>query len=176
MSLMQGALSRDEAVVKFTDLFGEEVVKKLQNSDWKARLEGMEEVLGRATDGSLNSSTAIVCQGLAQLPGWAEKNFQVMGKQFEVIRVLATDAPNFGRRDACVGINGIFEKMSDMKLKGPGSGALTAMAEAVGPAFVATLLHNKAAKHTNPKLLAEVLGWISTSIEEFGLTGFNVKV
>eukprot|EP00983_Pelagomonas_calceolata_P107693 1159375-Pelagomonas_calceolata.AAC.3 len=42
--------------------------------------------------------------------------------------------------------------MSDMKLKGPSFETLTIIAEAVGPQFVSTMLHKKAAGHKNPKV------------------------
>lgn len=52
------------------------------------------------------------CSTLAQgvgsaLPGWGEKNFQVMSKQFEVVQAAAAHAVGvFGKTDALVGING----------------------------------------------------------------------
>lgn len=50
-------------------------------------------------------------QGMAHIPGWGEKNFQVMAKQFEVIKCLATDAQTLTRRDGFVAINGLVEKV-----------------------------------------------------------------
>jgi len=43
-------------------------------------------------------------------------------------------------------------QVSDMKLKGPSFETLTIIAEAVGPQFVGTMLHKKAAAHKNPKV------------------------
>lgn len=65
--------------------------------------------------------------------------------------------------------------MADLKLKGPSFDALTAIAEATGPSFVASMLHKKAAPHKNPKILSEVLNWMAQAIEEFGLQCFVVK-
>lgn len=42
--------------------------------------------------------------------------------------------------------------MSDPKLKAVAGEALSALAEAVGPQFVATQLHKKAAVHKSPKV------------------------
>ena len=42
--------------------------------------------------------------------------------------------------------------MADPKLKAPTGEALSALAEAVGPQFVATQLHKKAAIHKSPKV------------------------
>ena len=43
-------------------------------------------------------------------------------------------------------------QVSDMKLKGPSFETLSTLAEAVGPQFVASMLHKKAAAHKNPKV------------------------
>ncbi len=44
--------------------------------------------------------------GMGVLPGWSEKNFQVQAKQFEVVRAVASEAPNFSLHDAFVAISG----------------------------------------------------------------------
>ena len=68
---MQEALARH---------FGDGPVAQLKSADWKLRKEGMEAVLeaivawGSFSDGIRVGETI---QGLAYLPGWAEKNFQV---------------------------------------------------------------------------------------------------
>lgn len=68
---MQEALARH---------FGDATIAQLKSADWKARKEGMEAVVeavgswGSFSDGIKVGETV---QGLAFLPGWAEKNFQV---------------------------------------------------------------------------------------------------
>ena len=92
-------------------------------------------------------------QGLSYLPGWAEKNFQVLAKAFEVIAQLAmAEGVSVSKRDAFLAIGGMVDKMADIKLKGPAGEALLALGEAVGPQFVCTQLHKKAAAHCNPKV------------------------
>ena len=91
-------------------------------------------------------------QGLAYLPGWAEKNFQVLAKAFEVIAQLASaDGAAVSKRDAFLAIGGLVDKVADIKLKAAAGEALLALGEAVGPQFVCTQLHKKAAAHRNPK-------------------------
>ncbi|KAJ9516943.1 hypothetical protein QJQ45_027414, partial [Haematococcus lacustris] len=135
----------------------------------------MDSLAARAAEGSLAASCTVVVQAMAHLPGWSEKNFQVMAKQFEVVRVLAETAPNFSKRDGYAAVCGLIEKVADMKLKGPSFDALMAISEALSPAFTATLLHKKAAVHKNPKILSEVLNWVAQATAEFGLGSMNVK-
>ena len=93
-----------------------------------------------------------VVQGLAYLPGWAEKNFQVLAKAFEVIAQLAAaDGAAVSKRDAFLSVGGLVDKVADIKLKAAAGEALLALGEAIGPQFVCTQLHKKAAAHRNPK-------------------------
>lgn len=77
---------------------------------------------------------------------------QVMGKVFELIALLATESSKLSKKDAFTAITGLVDKMSDMKLKGPAGEALTAMSEALGPQFIFTQLHKRAAAQKNPKV------------------------
>ena len=69
----------------------------------------MEKILAFSQD-PLNAQQH--CSTLAQgvgsaLPGWGEKNFQVMSKQFDVVQAAATHAASvFSKSDALVGVNG----------------------------------------------------------------------
>lgn len=71
---------------------------------------------------------------------------------FELIALLATESSKLSKKDAFTAITGLVDKMSDIKLKGPAGEALTAMSEALGPQFIFTQLHKRAAAQTNPKV------------------------
>ena len=72
---------------------------------------------------------------------------------FELIALLATESSKLSKKDAFTAITGVVDKMSDIKLKGPAGEALTAMSEALGPQFIFTQLHKRAAAQKNPKVL-----------------------
>ncbi len=78
-------------------------------------------------------------------------SMQVFAKMLQLITAIAQNSPAVGKRDAIVAIGGFTDRMADTKLKGPACEALTALSEAVGPQFVATQLHNKAAAQKSPK-------------------------
>jgi len=71
---------------------------------------------------------------------------------FELIALLATESSKLSKKDAFTAITGLVDKMSDIKLKGPAGEALTAMSEALGPQFIFTQLHKRAAAQKNPKV------------------------
>ena len=91
-------------------------------------------------------------QGLSHLPGWGEKNFQVLGKAFETLKQLAQAESGLGKKDAFVAITGLVGKLSDVKLKGPACEALSVLSEAVGPQFVCAQVHKQASSQKNPKV------------------------
>lgn len=80
---------------------------------------------------------------------------------FELIALLANESSKLSKKDAFTAISGLVDKMSDIKLKGLAGDALTAMSEALGPQFVFTQLHKKAAAHKNPKVSSATSAFIS---------------
>ncbi|KAG2440105.1 hypothetical protein HXX76_004219 [Chlamydomonas incerta] len=177
-SLSGGTLSRDQAVAALTDMFGEALVTALQDEQWKTRLDAMETVAARSADPAVAAASgSMLVQAMSHVPstGWGEKNFQVMAKQFEVLRNITAGNPAFSKRDAFTCINGLIDKVGDLKLKQPSFETLTSLAEAVGPQFVMAQLHKKAASHKNPKVQSEAINWIARAIAEFGLAGCDVR-
>ena len=75
-----GSLSRDEAQEALARLFGDEAIQGLKSEQWKLRKEAMEAVLAKVEGFSAKEADAHAgesIQGIAYLPGWGEKNFQV---------------------------------------------------------------------------------------------------
>lgn len=92
-------------------------------------------------------------QALSHLPGWAEKNFQVLAKAFQLIQGIAEcEAVPLGKKEAFTAIQGLVPKLADSKLKGPACEALSSLSEAVGPQFVCAQLHKQAGLQKNPKV------------------------
>ena len=86
------------------------------------------------------------------LPGWNEKNFQVLGKAFELINQLAGSDAAISKKDAFLAVVGMVPKLSDSKLKSAAFGALSGLAEVVGPQFICAQLHKQASGQKNPKV------------------------
>ena len=77
---------------------------------------------------------------------------QVYAKAYEAIVALVNKTSSLTKRSAFIALVGVVDKLSDGKLKGLGCDVLTALSEAVGPQFVFTQLHKKAAAHKSPKV------------------------
>lgn len=74
-----------------------------------AALPGLKE--------NLPGSVESVVRQLGNKPGWDEKNFQVLGKAFEVVLLLARADVGVGKREASLCIGGAADKLADPKLK-----------------------------------------------------------
>ena len=174
-AVMSGRLSTDEAAERLTEMFsGGAVVEGLRSSLWQERLEAMTTIAEHvtATAAQPDASTILLC--LSQLPGWGDKNFQVVNKCLEVATGLANSCPGFSRLHAAVVVEGAGDKIHELKHRLPASEALTAASEAVSPRFVVAQLHTRAAANKNPKVLSESLTWIATAVEEFGLVNMDL--
>lgn len=65
-------------------------------------------------------------------------------------------------------INEIADKLGDAKNKGAAAEALTAITESVKLDHVVNGVTDYALSQNNPKVLQEVLNWLSGAIKEFG--------
>ena len=170
--------SKEELVERASRLYAADVVAKLQSSNWKERVEGVAAVAAAVdamSDEDAGAAAGDTIRALACFPGFDDKVFQVLAKVFEVFGSLAAKAPKFSKRDGAIAVQGLAEKIADVKLRAPASAALTAVAEALGPKFVMAQLHKRTASHKNPKVTAESLLWCAGAVEEFTVAVVDVS-
>lgn len=173
-AITSGRLSIEEADQMLTDAVGAAVVEGLRSPQWQARLESTSTIAEHATSSASNPEAASILLCLAHLPGWGDKNFQVVNKCLEVAAVLAKECPGYGKLHAAVTVEGAGDKIHELKHRIPATDALNAACEAIGPRFVLAQLHSRATAHKNPKVLSESLAWMATVVEEFGLAAVDL--
>lgn len=152
-SLKCSAMTKEGAERGFTEIFGEEIVTGLNSSVWKERLAALESMSEKLPSLDCNLHGTILIQGVSQLPGWTEKIFQVMGKEFEVVKYVIEHSTVLSKSDAYAAITGLIEKIADIKLKSASWETLLSICENLGLHFVFTLLYSLAKKHRNPKVM-----------------------
>eukprot|EP00069_Balaena_mysticetus_P002600 bmy_04117T0 len=123
-------------------------IQLLDSSNWKERLACMEEF-----------QKALV-RMLAKKPGWKETNFQ---------------KGNFSKTSAQIVLDGLVDKIGDVKCGNNAKEAMTAIAEACMLPWTAEQVMSMAFSQKNPKNQSETLNWLSNAIKEFGFSGLNVK-
>ncbi|CAG8714523.1 7634_t:CDS:10, partial [Racocetra persica] len=122
-----------------------------------------------------NIEAELIVRFLAKKPGWKESNFQVMAKAFNVMELLSSKAPSFGKPTAALAIPVLFEKLGDIKLKKSAGETLTAFAEKISLQFVLWQSYDPLRKAKSPKVLADSLLWFHGAIMEFGIAGVQVR-
>ena len=173
----ENTVSKEAAEEFLTRVFGPELVENLRSSLWQERVEAMTRIFEDADRVFASREGSELLLSLWHLPGWTDKNFQVLNKMFEVGAKAAelSQRGEFGRQHASCIVQGAVEKIHELKHRVQASTALTASCERVGPKYVASLVHQRAAWHKNPKVLAESLVWMQKTIEQFGYNNIDSK-
>ncbi|NXF32228.1 CKAP5 protein, partial [Nyctibius bracteatus] len=151
-------------------------IQQLDSGNWKERLACMEE-FQKAVE--LMERSEMPCQALVRMlakkPGCKETNFQVVMQMKLHIVALIAQKGNFSKTSAQVVLDGLVDKVGDVKCGSNAKEALTAIAEACQLPWTAEQVVAMAFSQKNPKIQSETLNWLSNAIKEFGFSGLNVK-
>ncbi|XP_061077698.1 cytoskeleton-associated protein 5-like isoform X3 [Conger conger] len=147
----------------------------LDSGNWKERLASMEE-FQKAVE--VMEKTEMPCQALVKMlakkPGWKETNFQVMQMKLHIVSLIAQKG-SFSKTSAGLVLDGLVDKVGDVKCGGKAKEALTAIGEACSLPWTAEQVVSMAFAQKNPKNQAETLNWLANAMKEFGFAGINVK-
>ncbi|XP_067444811.1 cytoskeleton-associated protein 5 isoform X1 [Thunnus thynnus] len=150
-------------------------LQQLDSANWKERLASMEE-FQRAVE--TMDKAQMPCQALVRMlakkPGWKETNFQVMQMKLHIVALIAQRG-QFSKTSASVALDGLVDKVGDVKCGGNAKEGLTAIGQACSLPWTAEQAVSMVFAQKNPKNQAETLNWLANAIKEFGFTGINVK-
>ncbi|KAH0514333.1 Cytoskeleton-associated protein 5 [Microtus ochrogaster] len=120
------------------------------------------------------------CIQLLDSSNWKERlacmeEFQkVMQMKLHIVALVAQKG-NFSKTSAQIVLDGLVDKIGDVKCGNNAKEALTAIAEACMLPWTAEQVMSMAFLQKNPKNQSETLNWLSNAIKEFGFSGLNVK-
>ncbi|KAL7992320.1 hypothetical protein Chor_016576 [Crotalus horridus] len=173
--IFEPELSIEMCEEKASAVLPEVCIQQLDSGNWKERLACMEE-FQKAVE--LMDKTEMPCQALVRMlakkPGWKETNFQVMQIKLHIVALVAQKG-TFSKTSAQIVLDGLVDKIGDVKCGSNAKEALTAIAEACQLPWTAEQVMSMAFSQKNPKNQSETLNWLSNAIKEFGFTGLNVK-
>jgi len=160
-------------------LYSESTRTKLSSSNWKERLEGMDEVMAslqeqESVQQPVPDATCRMLVGI--LVTKKETNFQVSAKGFGIVQQLSEKAVKFSKRAAHWMAPALVEKLGDVKLKAAASDCLLSLAEACTPIFIITQATEVLEKQKAPKTLENGLLFINTMCSDFGMGLIKPKV
>ncbi|KAK3028496.1 hypothetical protein RJ639_038564 [Escallonia herrerae] len=166
----------EEIENKLGSLIQEDTIAQLKSAVWKERLEAMalfKEQLEALKD--LDQSVEILVRLLCAVPGWNEKNVQVQQQVIDAITFIASTASKFPKKCVVLCIQGITERVADIKTRAHAMKCLTTFSEAVGPGFIFERMFKIMKEHKNPKVLSEGLLWMVSTIDDFGVSLLKLK-
>ncbi|XP_058623007.1 cytoskeleton-associated protein 5 isoform X2 [Onychostoma macrolepis] len=173
--IVETELSTEVCEEKAAAVLPASCMQLLDSGNWKERLASMEE-FQRAVEQMDKSE--MPCQALVKMlakkPGWKETNFQVMQMKLHIVGLIAQKG-SFSKTSALVVLDGLVDKIGDVKCGSNSKEALTAIGEACSLPWIAEQVVSMAFTQKNPKNQAETLNWLANAMKEFGFAGINVK-
>ncbi|XP_061533378.1 cytoskeleton-associated protein 5 isoform X2 [Phycodurus eques] len=173
--LTESELSVEVCEEQAADVLPASCLQQLDSANWKERLASMEE-FQRAVE--TMDKMAMPCQALVKMlakkPGWKETNFQVMQMKLHIVAIIAQRG-QFSKRSASVVLDGLVDKVGDVKCGSNAKEGMTAIGEACSLPWTAEQVVSLAFAQKNPKNQAETLNWLANAMQEFGFAGINVK-
>ena len=169
-------MDEDSAVEACNGLFGEETVKKVQEKNWKIRLEGLQEVtdkLNRFEPQELK--TQAIYKVLSLAPGFKDTNFQCNQEKFKIIRTAAQN-PKLSQTSINIVFNYCLDKISDVKCGVLAKEALSGMADIVSLAYMAERVLPAGNKLKSVKNVAECWAWFADALPQFGFGKLDIKM
>ncbi|KAJ3669122.1 hypothetical protein LUZ60_011072 [Juncus effusus] len=169
-------MSLEEIEEKLSNVVKAEMIAQLKSAVWKERLEAIQllkEEVEKLTE--LDKSAELLIRLLCAVPGWNEKNVQVQQQVIEVITHIASNVKRFYKRCVVLCLQGISERVADIKTRTHAMKCLTAFSEAVGPGFVFERMYKIMKEHKNPKVLSEGMLWMVSAVDDFGIANIKLK-
>ena len=182
---IQPQFTDDQAASIADTVFSEELLKNLDDANWKIRLESIEKMFDEvkaksAKDASEPLSAELCFRILKSKNVWKDSNFQVMNKMFEIFAFFS-NADNVDSKSlltppaASVAIPVLADKIGDMKLRKPSFDCLCAFMEVCGINYVLKECFNGLSSQKSPKALSEYLKAYKDFLYEFGTDGLDIK-
>ena len=145
---------------KCIELFGEEVVKEVQNTAWKARLAALETLRNKLAIMGNDIPAQAVFKLLSLKPGFKDTNFQCNMEKMKIIQVCG-NTEKFSETSLNIVIDYCLDKIGDVKCGALSQEALSCMAEYLSLPFVISKVLPLGEKLKNVKNVAEIWSWIS---------------
>ncbi|VFQ82754.1 unnamed protein product [Cuscuta campestris] len=169
-------MSLEQIESRIGSLIQPDTISMLKSASWKERVEAILSFKGQVMAlQELDPSVEILIRFLSVVPGWNEKNVQVQQHIIDVISHISSTTSKFPKKCVILCLQGISERVADIKSRAQSMKCLTTFCEAVGPRFIFERLTMIMKEHKNPKVLSEGLLWMVTAIEDFGVSHLKLK-
>ncbi|XP_063678365.1 cytoskeleton-associated protein 5-like isoform X4 [Bolinopsis microptera] len=161
----------DEAVESLLDA---EIIAGLTDANWKVRLEAVQNFSAKVEGFEKNVNVQALIQILGRKPGWKDNNAQVLNEKFGICEKLTHKGDAFTKRGANYALEGLVEKIGDIKMNRQVTATLLAIADVISLNFTSANACGYAEKAKSPKVHTEMCKWLENAITLFGMK-INIK-
>uniref|UniRef100_A0A3Q0KG40 Putative microtubule associated protein xmap215 n=1 Tax=Schistosoma mansoni TaxID=6183 RepID=A0A3Q0KG40_SCHMA len=165
----ENLLTEDEISQKASELLGEALIKQLSDTNWKERLQAVEQM--KSNIHSFISSDVpvqILCRAVLLKPGIKDTNFQVLRARIEYINEVLSLSISISSNLAELLLPDLIDKVGDTKVGDVTKTAMTKLAEKTSLELVGGFVMRTLFQIKNPRSQTEGLVWLNQSILEFG--------
>lgn len=167
--------SDEEALSVFEGILRPTLFAGLTDTNWKTRLESVEELLKSFSVAIPNEiNCELLVRFIGKRPGWKESNFQVYQKMFQLVKTFA-GSKSLSKESISLMLPYAVEKLVDAKVGPEASELLLIFSEFTGFPFLVGQVGDLVKSQKNPKNQSETLKWLKMSFEAFGSYGININ-
>lgn len=153
-----------------------DTISGLKSGAWKDRLEAICSLRQQVEAiRKLDMIAEMLIRLLCAVPGWHENNHQILQQVIEVVIYTSSKVTPFPKRCVVLCLQGICEKLAEIRTRPHALKCLTVLSEAVGPGFIFERLYSTLKEHKNPKVLSEGILWMVSAVEDFGISYLDLK-
>lgn len=174
-------ISIEEAQQQIIHIIPGDTITLLEDKgNWKNRLEGVNAMIQLiqqfASDGSISRNSEILIRYLEQRPGFKDSNVGVLASLCDVVASIVKADPRLKRDAANLLVPLLLSKMSEIKVRPNASECMNVLSETFGLGFVFSLAMKLTLQQKSPKVQAESLKWMESSLLAFGIDRVDIKV
>ena len=158
----------DETSIEFVTSFMGQDVTSLEDPNWKTRLEGVTNIFERVKANKIDKAEPIV-RFLLQKVCSKDKNFQVVATSIQCLSYLARKEYGFSNGCVVLVLNGLAEKLGDMKVKKLTADLFDSCVVCSSFNLVLSELYPLIQAMKAPKMISDALSWANSALREFGL-------
>ncbi|CAH8452216.1 unnamed protein product [Heterobilharzia americana] len=167
----ENLLTEDEISLKASELLGEALVKQMSDTNWKERLQAVEQLKSNLQSVSApDMPTQVLCRCVLLKPGIKDTNFQVLRARIEYINAILSSNASVSSNVADLLVSELLDKVCDAKVGDIVKTTLTLLAERTSLELVGGCVIRMLFQLKNPRSQAEGLTWLNQNVQEFGFS------
>ncbi|TNN09737.1 Cytoskeleton-associated protein, partial [Schistosoma japonicum] len=165
----ENLLTEDEISQKASELLNEVLVKQMSDTNWKERLQAVEQLKSRIQSFTASEvPTQVLCRAVLLKPGIKDTNFQVLRARIECVNAVLSVSSSVSSNLAELLVPDLLDKVGDNKVGDITKVSMITLAEKTSLELVGGCVMRTLFQIKNPRSQTEGLVWLNQCVQEFG--------